>query len=228
MKKKLLALASLCLASFPLTSSAAVIWTDGSGGSWTFLASNTGVTGDTFTMDLPGDASVTGYQGTSLSLNYFGIGKTSGMTGAEFSRSVNPTDSFYYFNRLNAVQTWSDLPVDGDIADWGLVASMYNMNAGGGMGENYGTGNPIYIPFYFTDTTVSATRYGYIQLGVSGSGQADPLPTSSLTLAYTGWAYETDGTQIAMGAVPEPSTTVLFLAAGSWMMARGFRRKSEA
>jgi hypothetical protein len=188
------------------------------------LASNTAVTGNTFTMDLPGDASVTGYQGTSSDLNYFGIGATSGMPGAEFSRSVNPLDSYYYFNRLNAGQTWSDLPVDGDIADWGLVASMYNVIAGGGMGENYGTGSPIYIPFNFADTTAGdATRYGYIQLGVTGSGQIGP--NSTLTLTYNGWAHETNGSEIQMGAVPEPSSTALLLGAGALALVRIFRKK---
>ncbi len=171
-------------------------------------------------MDLPGDASDTGYQGTAGDLNYFGIGHTESMPGADFSRSLYLGQ--YYFDRLNVGETWSDLTV-GDIADWGLVASMYNVNAAGGMGENNWTGSPIYIPFYFTDTTVSATRYGYIDLAVTGTGSIGP--SSSLTLTYNGWAYETNGSEIQMGAVPEPSSTALLLGAGAFALVRIFRKK---
>lgn len=226
MKKKLFAVACFCLLAFPFTSSAGIVYNrEGSGGNWTLTTTPLVGTTPTFTMDLPGDASVTGFQDVHETFNYFRMATTDGMSGAVFSTHLyNYTYSF--FDTLNLGQTWSNLS-GGTNQAWGDIALMYNEDEGPGQGDTYQTGSPMYIPFKFNDTTAGgAERYGYLQLGVTAMGGAGN-PTSTLTLTYNGWAYETDGTPIEMGPipVPEPSTVLLLLAAGAFAGVRFIRKK---
>ena len=85
--------------------------------------------------------------------------------------------------------------------------------------------DPTYIPFRFTDSTDSNTqKYGYIKMStvLSGSG-----PDRVVTWTVDGYGYQTDGTQIAMGAVPEPASVLMIVFGGGLIaLARRFYRRS--
>ncbi len=124
-------------------------------------------------------------------------------------------------------QTWNDLPSGGqNINTWGNTASIYNSGDNLLEGDTYGTGSPLYIPFYFTDTSAGdVTKYGYVALSITTSGSG---PAADLTLALTGLAYQnTAATQIGMGAVPESTSAVLVLGAGAFASLGLFRKKRK-
>ncbi|MDD2597686.1 MAG: MBG domain-containing protein [Kiritimatiellae bacterium] len=115
--------------------------------------------------------------------------------GVEAQRIVD--QNFYYMVAAGEGQSWSDLS-GSHIAWWGNLSSL-------GTSGSYSAiklrANPTYIPFRFDDKTDGGImKYGYLKLSteVSGSGV-----DSVLTLKVYSYAYQTDGTEIAMGAEPQ-------------------------
>jgi len=73
-----------------------------------------------------------------------------------------------------------------------------------------------YLAFKFTDTSdANKLKYGWVQLSTTRSA------TPSITLE--GWAIQNDGTQILMGAVPEPQAAALATGAALILGAAGLR-----
>jgi len=111
-------------------------------------------------------------------------------------------ESLYYAHSLNANETWVDLPV-------GQVGTTNGANisrmAQTGNSAFLLRSNPTYLPFRFTDSTDSITKYGYIALATSVTGSDT---SAQFNLNISGYAYDTSGAPIAMGAVPEPSTAL--------------------
>ena len=101
---------------------------------------------------------------------------------------------FYaYAAAAEAGQSWSDVSIS-SVGDWGNITSLST--------SDYATEhlreNPTYIPFRFADTTDGNTpKYGYVKCSteLTGSGNA-----SVLALNIYSYAYQTDGSEIAMGA----------------------------
>jgi len=125
------------------------------------------------------------------------------------------SESLYYAHSIYVSETWVD--------------TSNGRNSGANISRMPQTGNPgillrsnpTYIPFYFTDTTDSSTKYGYIALATSVTGSG---ASAQLNLEVFGYAYDNSGAKIAMGAVPEPST-VLSAALGILGSAAALRCK---
>lgn len=113
-------------------------------------------------------------------------------------------ESLYYAHSLNVNETWDDLPI-------GQIGTTNGANISR-MAQTGNTSfllrsNPTYLPFRFTDSTDSSTKYGYIALATSVTGSG---ASAQFNLDIFGYAYDNSGAKIVMGAVPEPST--IFLA----------------
>jgi hypothetical protein len=119
---------------------------------------------------------------------------------------------------LNINEKWDDLPVGQTSTSWGANISRMEQTTGVGFLTR---DNPTYLPFRFTDTTDSSTKYGYVALAtwVTGSGAS-----AQLNLSISGYAFDDSGAQIAMGAVPEPSTT-LMAAIGAMLIIASLRSR---
>lgn len=181
--------------------SAAVIYTPVSGH---FSVGTGDLTGGTLlTVDLPGvndlaiiDFSYTGVQRS----NFYQL--TILNSGTAFI-AADIAEGLYYAHALNINQTWADLPVGQTGSSFG--ANISRMAQTGNASFDLRS-DPTYLPFRFTDSTDSITKYGYIALAtaVAGSGAS-----AQFSLDVIGYAYENSGAVIAMGAVPEPSTVIL-------------------
>lgn len=102
--------------------------------------------------------------------------------------------SFYYAASAEANETWSDVSSNATNG-WGNISTLNLVD----YSTEHLRGNPTYIPFRFEDTSDSnALKYGYMACSteLTGSGV-----DSVLTLTIYSYAYETDGSEIAMGAI---------------------------
>ena len=106
------------------------------------------------------------------------------------------SEGLYYAHSLNVAETWSKTA---NGWQWGADLSRMARTGDSSFGLR---SNPTYIPFSFTDTTDSSTKYGYISLATSVTGSG---ASAQFNLDVFGYAYENSGAKIAMGAVPEPS-----------------------
>ena len=85
-----------------------------------------------------------------------------------------------------------------------------------------------YLAFEFSDTShSSALRYGWVEI-LLANGDLDSSTGPNVTIY--GWAYDDQGNPIAMGAVPEPSSAMLFVVGALTLGAKGLRawRRNQA
>jgi len=192
--------------------SADVAYTDYSADPLTYEMGTSG-TGSLFVLELPGVAKLEGYSTTDRGLNFFQTFAGAGVV--DFGRHLN--GSFYYFNSAAEGETWSSGSAV-SIGGWGNIASI-SQTTGEVLDPR---ADPTYILFRFEDTTDgNMQKYGYYKTSteVSGSGV-----DSVLIWKIYGYGYETEaGTEIAMGAVPEPATMGLLGVVGAGILF--FRRR---
>ena len=104
-----------------------------------------------------------------------------------------------------------------------VAAFVLANHAASGTAIGPGSFSHKYVSFVFKDTDHSdAVKYGWVEL--SGTSSLNP----SITLE--GWAYQNDGSKIAMGAVPEPQAAALATGTALVLGAAGLRawRKRQA
>ncbi len=131
-------------------------------------------------------------------------------------------EGLYYGHSLNAGQTWDNLPGGQTVTPFGANISRMAQT---GNSSVLLRSDPTYLPFYFTDTTDSATKYGYISLATSVTGTG---ASAEFHLDVSGYAYESSGAKIAMGAIPEPSASALSFAGVFAVLAWRWQARREA
>jgi len=148
------------------------------------------------TLDLPGVNDLAIIDFTYTSSNYYQLTILNPGTAAI---PAYIWSGLYWASSLTFNETWDDLPVGHTETTNG--ANITRMEQTGN--TEYGLrSDPTYLPFRFTDSTDSSTKYGYIALTTNKSGTG---PTAQLNLDVSGYAYDNSGAMIAMGAIPEPS-----------------------
>ncbi len=199
--KKITLLATLVLSA--TMASASVIYTDYSATPLTHVMGTTPIVAGTeilFTLALPGDDIVCQHFsfGTTPN-NYFGV------YGPNFKQEL--VGSYYFARDLTEGQSWGDLT--GSVGAWGNVSTLAQSTPW----TTYGLrADPTYIPFMFADPTDNnIQKYGYLKTSIVLSGTN---ASSELTLKVYGYGYETTGTEIAMGVVPEPASALLLILGG--------------
>lgn len=136
-------------------------------------------------LDLPGGKKATIIQFYYDNENFFQIHSV--------DVKQNLVGSFFYAGSAEANQTWSAVSSNGTNG-WGNISALSLLD----YSTEHLRENPTYIPFRFEDTTASnALKYGYINCSTELSGSGS---NSVLTLTIYSYAYETDGSEIAMGA----------------------------
>jgi hypothetical protein len=155
-----------------------------------------GVGGAIFTADLPGvnDLVVNSfsYPLSGPASNFYQLYclNNGGYIAADIEEGL------YYAHSLVFGETWVNTS-----NRWNLGANISRMAQTGNDSHDLRPG-PTYLPFYFTDSTDSSTKYGYIALATTLTGSG---ASAQLNLNISGYAYEDSGAKIEMGAVPEPS-----------------------
>jgi len=85
----------------------------------------------------------------------------------------------------------------------------------GAAANQWNNGETGYIGFRILDTSFASgpgfTIYGYMQVTLQDDGSAGNI---------IGWAWETDGTEITIGAIPEPGSMVLLLSGALGLLRR--------
>jgi len=126
-------------------------------------------------------------------------------------------NDLFFLTSLNAGQTWSDLGENFLTESFGNLSTISRVNWVGGNLRS----NPTYIPFTFNDTSDgNLLKYGYVQVSSEIQGTNS---SSELVIFIHGYGYENSGNQIAMGAIPEPSSALLLGAValvGVWQRQR--------
>lgn len=153
-----------------------------------------------FTFDLPGlnDLDVIDFSYSHASVPRSNFYHFANINPGTVFVATDLVGILFYAHSLNGGETWDNTS---------------NQQAGANISRMEQTGDasvllrsdPTYFPFFFTDTTDSSTKYGYIALATSVTGSG---PAAQFTLNVSGYAYETSGAKIAMGAVPEPPTAL--------------------
>ncbi len=184
--------------------------------------------GPSFTMDLPGTASLTinradnGVPGFTYGSNtYTAIPPTTQRVDVGGNSVVQirrfPSAGAYFARRNSAGLTWDA------IADTvGPSARIGWRNLPGGTATPGAVNGPgsftdKYIAFRFQDTDAgNADRYGWVGLSMTVDANTGPDVT------VRDWAYDDSGEKIQLGAVPEPSSAAL-LALGALALG-GVRR----
>lgn len=203
MAKKLILVLTLCANLLAVNVDATVVMIPGSGESWQLAGTqnySSDPTNDIFIMDLPGDAAIRVFRETFGFTNLFRLYRATD-TRVEFRGDW--LGSLRFFSTLSVGETWDDLAAGQGDATWGSIAGNYRSDTSPAYGS---IGEPIYIPFYFPDTSDGdSTKYGYVSFDIVSNGGLGSA--NVLTLSINHWAYEsTPDTQIVMGAVPESST----------------------
>jgi len=160
-------------------------------------------------MSLPGGSAM-GVQNpeTVNSENFFQL-----VTGTYAFETIG---SLSFVRTLNEGQVWNDL---GSMPATQSFANISAINQSDGSGRRLLEGTN-YVPFTFND---NGTKYGYITLSttiIDNGGVANELE-----LTVFDYAYQTDGSQIPMGAVPEPSALALLAAIAMLWIAAGARKR---
>ena len=220
-KASLLILAVVGLTTGASVASAAIVYDDFGGTPKSFALGTSPASAQVlFTLDLPGTAEVRLAELYLSNRNYFQVYAAFG--NVVFQRDL--FSSIYYADALATGDVWSD----GVVALSGGFGNISSLGTGTAGDAFYLRADPTYIPFLFTDTSDgNNSKYGYIRTftNLTGAGTA-----AQVTWTVDAYAYQTDGTQIAMGAgeVPEPATTMLLLfGAGIGMAVRRVRRRAN-
>ncbi|VGO19707.1 PEP-CTERM sorting domain-containing protein [Pontiella sulfatireligans] len=213
-KTNLLAVLAMGMAIGASVVSADVFYNDFNGTPLTYTFGTTALSAvaELSDLDLPGTAAVTLAQINSYNPsneNLFQIyGK--GSTSVVFKQNLE--GRLYYAVASEEGQSWSDMSSDSSDG-WGNISALATGSSGAASLLRV---DPTYIPFRFADTTDSnIQKYGYIKMSteLSGSGAS-----SVMIWTVDGYGYQTDGTEIAMGAIPEPATMGLFGLFGGGML----------
>lgn len=168
------------------------------------------------TLDLPGTSTLNIAElsfGSSPRSNFYQI-----YTPVGFTVPAVVYGSLYYWHSLNVSETWDNLPSGQTFTSWGANISRLNQS---GDESFLLRSDPTFLPFRFIDSTDLSTKYGYIALATSVTGSG---PSAQFHLNITGYAFDNSGAEIAMGAVPEPSTALLAVI-GSLAVVAGSRCK---
>lgn len=152
-------------------------------------------------LPLPGTSALdVGIPGSTSSSNLIQL---SSGPGSLLTYPVFNQNDLFFLTSLNAGQTWSDLGGNFLTESFGNLSTIDRQTWVGGNLRS----NPTYIPFTFNDTSDgNLLKYGYAQVSseIQGTNSA-----SELVVFIHGYGYEDSGNQIAMGAIPEPSSAFL-------------------
>jgi len=120
-----------------------------------------------------------------------------------------------FFALANAGQRWGTLV--GKVTSYALGG----FNNYSRIGPSRGSYNNQYLLFEFKDSTQpgSPMRYGWILLGLAVAPGDGRYPD----LAINGYAWDTSGTQIVAGQVPEPTAAALLALGALTLGAKGLR-----
>jgi len=154
-----------------------------------------------------------------------GVQNPESFGGENFFQLVTGTYAFESDGALSFVRTLSEGEVWDDLGTAPATQSFANISA---INQTNGSGRRLleatsYVPFLYND---SGTKYGYVTLSttiIDNGGLANELQLTVLN-----YAYQTDGSQIAMGAVPEPSILSLLALVSAAGLAIGRRRAASA
>lgn len=204
----LLALASGAVA-MPQTSNADIIFVD--------LSANPPhvgpLSGSSYVIDtLPGNARLgfhTSHRGGTSSMSSQRLVK-----GGQDAGYVRVKTAVSLFFMVNAGQVWN--AGVGNTSVYGFAGTnKYN-------GHRPGSYNDMFMLFEFKDSTQpgSPMRFGWVELSLANSGNNN-LGQPDLTIE--GYAWDTTGTTLASGQVPEPSATALLALGALTLGAKGLR-----
>lgn len=133
------------------------------------------------------------------------------ITGRQQAGYVRIKTQASFFAMASAGKTWNQIA--GNVQQNGFAA-----------GANYNTAfppsyNDKYLLFRFQDSTQgNALRYGWVEISL-----ANPVGGNGPDIAIEGYAWDTTGTMITSGQVPEPSATALLALGALTLGAKGLR-----
>ena len=214
----LLALATGALA-MPQTSNADVIFVDLSTNNVSVSASGNTSFVITNLPGLPTGGAQLGFQAHTK----MNVGTTSRwITAGQKAGYVRIKSASSFLIPVGAGLTWNQVLVDahGHPAVKTLYGFVAAANSFGLDPRSPGSFNEMYYPFIFKDNSLpgSPIRYGWIELNLS-----NPPSGNDPAVTLLGYAYQTDGTPIATGAIPEPAPVALLALGALTLGAKGLR-----
>jgi hypothetical protein len=160
---------------------------------------------------LPGTAQL-GFHTHSVQV---GISSSRWITGKQQAGYLQIKTLGSFFVMANAGQTWNQ--IGGGATQSGVAAYAAYIN-----GKSYAGPSSYaekFLLFRFQDSTQgNALRYGWVDIGL-----ANPLGGNGPDIAINGFAWDTSGSTIVAGQVPEPSTTALLALGAMALGAKGLR-----
>jgi len=113
----------------------------------------------------------------------------------------------------SAGRVWNTLVGKTTVSGIGAVNNSYSINP-----NSYSS---KYLLFEFKDSTQlgSPMRYGWINIGLANAPGRGDLPD----IAINGYAWDTTGTKLAAGQVPEPTAPALLALGALAFGAKGLR-----
>ena|ERR1044071_3911921 len=211
----LLALATGALA-MPQTSNADVVFVDlstnnatvSAGGNTSFVITNL--------PGLPTGGAQLGFQAHTKMTN---ITSSRWITAGQKQGYVRVKSASSFVIPVGPGLTWNQVVSDGHMH--AAVKTVYGFVAAANyFGHAPNSFNEMYFPFIFKDNSLpgSPLRYGWIELNLS-----NPTSGNGPDIQLLGYAYQTDGTPIATGAVPEPAPIALLALGALTLGAKGLR-----
>lgn len=202
---KLLSLLALTTGAvaMPQTSNADIVFTD--------LSANPVHVGpqanSTFSIAFPGTAVL----GFNTHTHQTAISSSRLITGRQQAGYVRIKTQASFFMMVNAGVAWN--PAVGNTTIYGFGgAANYNSAFPGSYNDKY-------LLFRFKDSTQgNALRYGWVEISL-----ANPVGGNGPDIAIEGYAWDTTGTAITAGQVPEPSATALLALGALTLGAKGLR-----
>jgi len=200
----LLALATGAVA-MPQTSNADIVYTD--------LSSNPFHVGPLanpsyIINNLPGTAQL----GFHAHTRQTAISSSRWITGRQQAGYVRIKTIGSFFVMANAGQTWNQIAGGATFSGVAAYANYSHAYPTPGYSDKY-------LLFRFKDSTQgNALRYGWVNIGL-----ANPLGGNGPDIAINGYAWDTSGSTIVAGQVPEPSATALLALGALTLGAKGLR-----